>query len=98
MAEAPRSPNMHEFRIINDGRSALLIVGIMEAQNTSKPHSKRPVGRVISSGFREVDIATGETLFNWMSLQHINLSESMVVPTDPRAINDYLYVEQNRSS
>ena len=89
---------MHEFRIINDGRSALLIVGIMEAQNTSKPHSMRPVGLVISSGFREVDIATGETLFNWMSLQHINLSESMVVPTDPRAINDYMYVEPNRSS
>ena len=89
MAEAPRSPNMHEFRIINDGRSALVIVGII---------SKRPVGLVTSSGFREVDIATGETLFDWMSLRHINISESMIEPTDPRATIDYLYVEQNRAS
>lgn len=89
---------MHEFRIINDGRSALLIVGIVEAQNVSKPPSRRPLGLVVSGGFREVDIATGETLFDWMSLQHINLSESMIEPAGPGSINDYLYVEQNRAS
>jgi Arylsulfotransferase (ASST) len=88
MTEAPDIySNMHEFRIINDGRSVLLIVG-MATPNVSDRHpSAGPIG---SNGFREIDIATGKILFDWRSLEHIEVSESMVELTTHHSINDYL--------
>lgn len=88
MTEAPHIyPNMHEFRIINDGRSVLLIVGMTTPRNVS---DQRPSAELIgSNGFREIDIVTGKILFDWRSLEHIEVSESMVELTTP-GVMDYL--------
>jgi len=59
----------HEFTIIDGGKSA--IMSIEKAQNVSSVTSKDPDGfRIMNQGFREIDLATGRTKFEWFAFDH----------------------------
>lgn len=77
--------NMHELRVVDGGRSALHIIWRPEYIDvTELGLSGSRAGWVGNMGFREVAIATGETLFEWWSLAHVPLSESSWITDDLR--------------
>ncbi|MDA3649157.1 arylsulfotransferase family protein [Saccharopolyspora indica] len=48
---------------------------------------------VVEGVVQEIDIATGEVLFDWRSLDHVALDESTVpLPEDPAAPYDYIHL------
>lgn len=69
--------NMHEFHVINEGRSALHIVQKTElADVTGLELGVAKAGLVVNMGIREVDLETGEELFIWWAQDHIGLNAS----------------------
>ena len=59
--------DMHEFNLINNGTSALIISSVPTARNGLN---------VLDNGFLEINVATGETIFEWSPLPHIELTET----------------------
>lgn len=67
--------NMHEFNIVNDGASSLIIHA---NKRHIEPTSKRPSLMdcwVTDEGFQELD-ADGTPVFEWWALDHLDPSES----------------------
>lgn len=67
--------NMHEFHVINNGKTAL--------SNLYKPREVdlsaigvNAKGWITSGGIFESDVETGEVLFRWDSYDHVPLNES----------------------
>ncbi|KAJ6037961.1 hypothetical protein N7499_003326 [Penicillium canescens] len=67
--------DMHEFNIINEGRSALVITSERVVQNLSDLGFPEMETTITMKGFREIDLATGEVIFDWNST-YIPLNES----------------------
>lgn len=67
---------MHEFNIIEEGRTGLAIIGRTELVDISELGIYEEVGWVANVGFREFDVATGQTKFEWWALDHVPLSAS----------------------
>jgi hypothetical protein len=68
--------NMHEFNIINEGRTAMSIMTRSQYIDVRQLKLDRDAGWVLNTGFREFDVSTGETLFEWWALDHLSLTES----------------------
>lgn len=58
---------MHELKTFDDGKTALVITS--EHVNSSGLN-------MVDNGFLEVDVRTGDTLFEWSPLPHIDFTES----------------------
>jgi hypothetical protein len=71
--------NMHELNIIEDGRTALHIIAKPDRANITELGTGKSVGWIANHGFREMDIATGKTTFEWWALDHVPLSASSVL-------------------
>lgn len=67
--------DMHEFNIINEGRSALVITSEQVVRNLSDLGFPEVETTIIMKGFREIDLATGKVVFDWNSTD-IPLNES----------------------
>lgn len=70
--------NMHELKILDDGKKALYItprteVVDFEAQGLDL---ETEVGFLSDQGFHERDLTTGEVLFEWWAADHLPLNES----------------------
>ena len=87
--------NLHEFSIIDGGKSAIMTMGKTQKENISSVTSKYPNGvNVGNTGFREIDLATGRTKFDWYSLDHgVTVDESFFMKGVGRPEWDFLYVE-----
>lgn len=72
--------NMHEFNVIESGKTALVVVHRTEVVNTTALGLENEIekGRVANMGMHEFDVATGKTNFIWWALDHLKLSESTV--------------------
>lgn len=71
--------NMHELNVINDGRTGLYITHKSDWVDLSELSAfgvEEEAGWVMNIGFREIDIASGEVLFEWWALDHVPLSTS----------------------
>ncbi|KAK5714201.1 hypothetical protein LTR15_011109 [Elasticomyces elasticus] len=69
--------NMHELKIVDGGQSALHILWKPEYIDVSELGlPDRKAGWVGNMGFREVDLESGNTVFEWWSLDHVPLQES----------------------
>ena len=74
-ADLPRT-NMHDLNILDNGQRALML--------TAKSYEKDPIQlgsyegpcKAQWQGFRELDLKTGETVFEWHAQGHIALEES----------------------
>ncbi|KAM9873897.1 hypothetical protein VD0002_g6950 [Verticillium dahliae] len=69
-----RSPQLisgHEFRVIN-GKSALVEVPFTKPFDLSRWGGKEGQDWIVSSGFQELDIETGQVLFEWEALDHVD--------------------------
>ena len=76
--------NLHEFTIVEDGKSALIVTYKNEWRDISPLGLKNLTGWVGDSRIQEIDLITGDIKFEWRTFDHIPLTESY----------DLLHVEQ----
>ena len=74
------SSDMHEFFMLPDGKSVLMSQFLRSVENLCQYEICGGLGYVQQGAFQEVDVETGEALFEWRSLDHIDLDESYVKP------------------
>ncbi|KAK2754654.1 hypothetical protein FQN54_006787 [Arachnomyces sp. PD_36] len=94
--EYVKSFNMHEFNLIDNGRSALSTLYKAELVDMSDINL-RGRGYITAGGIFEQDVETGATLFQWDGHDHIPLNESTGawprhLPDSEGAAFDYVHV------
>ncbi|KAJ5435484.1 hypothetical protein N7445_006369, partial [Penicillium cf. griseofulvum] len=75
------SSDMHEFRPINNGRTALMTIYQQRQFDMTPWNVKTGVGWIMESVFQEVDVETNKVLFEWRSLDHVDPSSSYTWPS-----------------
>jgi hypothetical protein len=71
--------NMHELNVIDDGQRALHLMDRSRYVDCSGLDIEGvEKGWVLDTGFREMDLSTGRTLFEWWPTDHISVEESYV--------------------
>ncbi|GAB2591603.1 arylsulfotransferase family protein [Microlunatus antarcticus] len=85
------SPDEHEFSITPRGTA--YIVSYVKTKADLRPVKGPKDGLIMNGIFEEVDLATGEVLHHWESLDHVALTESHAgVPEDPTEPYDYFHI------
>ncbi|KAL4934259.1 ASST-domain-containing protein [Aspergillus undulatus] len=93
--------DMHEFKLINDGQTALMTVYQQRQFDMSIWNIKGGMGWLMESVFQEIDVETGKVLFEWRSLDHVDPSVSYTYPghtdtsgtgLEPRSPWDYFHI------
>jgi hypothetical protein len=74
------SSDMHEFRVIENGKRALMTQYLRSVHDLCGYGICDGLGYLQQGAFQEVDTETGDVLFEWRSLDHVDLSESYVPP------------------
>ena len=93
----PETFDMHEFNILHDGKSALIITRQTKYYSSPTDVDEKHNGWVVYNHFRDVDISSNEVKFHWSTEDHIPLSESYEEPPNgwgapgvPRVKWDYM--------
>ncbi|OJI96885.1 hypothetical protein ASPVEDRAFT_78634 [Aspergillus versicolor CBS 583.65] len=95
------SSDMHEFKLVDGGKRALLTVYQQRQFDMSIWNIKKGMGWLMESVFQEVDVETGRVLFEWRSLDHVDPSVSYTHPgstdtsgtgLEPRSPWDYFHI------
>lgn len=90
--------NMHEFKVLSGGQSALHILQKFELADTRNlTAGKLAVGFVCNMGFREFDLTTGQTKFEWWAGKDIPVASTRIAASNTLAgpfpqCFDWLYV------
>jgi hypothetical protein len=79
-----RTANMHEFYVIANGSRVLMLTKVFEHTSVEESKTIGFNGNCTAKweGFKEVDLATGEVLFEWNSHGHIGLDEGTIEPVN----------------
>ncbi|MDQ4062886.1 MAG: arylsulfotransferase family protein, partial [Actinomycetota bacterium] len=81
----------HEFLITPQDTALLTIYALTPADLSSVGGPKD--GVVLDGIVQEVDIESGEVLFEWHSLDHVGLEESYTkAPKNPKSLFDYFHI------
>jgi hypothetical protein len=72
--------DMHEFRLVNGGKSALMTIYQQRQYDMSQWNIRTGMAWVMESIFQEVDVETSEVLFEWRSLDHVDPTVSYTYP------------------
>jgi hypothetical protein len=75
---AGASLDIHEFTIVNGDKSAIMTMEKLQQRDVSSVTSKYPDGfKTLNKGFREIDLGTGQTKFEWAGLDYgVTVDES----------------------
>ncbi len=85
------SPDEHEFLITPRGTA--YVVSYVRTKADLRSVQGPEDGLIMNGIFEEVDLATGEVLHHWESLDHVALTESHAgVPSDPTEPYDYFHI------
>jgi len=70
--------NMHEFSVVDGGKSAIITMEKVQQKDVSSLTSKYPDGlRTLITGFQEIDLGTGRMKFEWLPTDHgVTVDES----------------------
>ncbi|KAL4866624.1 hypothetical protein BDV12DRAFT_198974 [Aspergillus spectabilis] len=74
--------SVHEFEVVDGGRGVLVEVPVPVKRSLGEFGGEEGQAWVLSSGFQEIDIETGELLFEWYSLDYITPKYS-ALPLEP---------------
>ena len=74
------SSDMHEFYVLPGGKTALMTQYLRSVHNLCQYDLCYGLAYIQQGAFQEVDIETGESLFSWRSLDHVDIDESYVLP------------------
>jgi hypothetical protein len=88
------SSDMHEFRPIGDGKTALMTVYQQRQFDMTPWNIKTGVGWLMESIFQEVDVETSKVLFEWHSLDHVDPSMSYTWPAHTDTSGTGLHVTE----
>ena len=81
--EANPDFNMHELNVLDNGRTALhLMDRSVRVDVAELDLDGMKEGWILDTGFRELNVATGETEFEWWASEHVSVSESKVKAQD----------------
>ena len=95
------SSDMHEFMLIEDGKSALMTQYLRSVYDLCPWDLCDGLGYIQQGAFQEINVETGEVNFLWKSLDHVDPSESYVPPSsteisgsgeDNRSPWDYFHI------
>ncbi|KAK5675160.1 hypothetical protein LTS10_012234 [Elasticomyces elasticus] len=78
----------HEFQVI-EGETALIQIYQPEARDLNAYGAEPEQVWIVNAIFQELNIATGEVLFEWSSLDHVSPDESMLPVTKGQAGSGY---------
>lgn len=67
--------DLHDFRITEDNTALITIYEIIEA-DLSSLNSELEKGEIWDSLFQEIDLETGEALFQWRASEHVDWDEA----------------------
>ena len=93
MIEKGASFDIHEFTVVDGGKSAIITTEKEEQHDVSSVTSKYPDGyNTLNKGFREIDLGTGRTNFEWAALDYgVMVNESFnLKDVDEGRVWDYL--------
>jgi hypothetical protein len=83
--------DLHEFLITPQGTALLTAYNSVPADLSAVGGPK--YGSVWEGIAQEVDIETGEVIFEWHSLEHVGMEESYLQPpSDPNDLYDYFHI------
>ena len=95
------SSDMHEFFLLPDGKSALVTQYLRSAADLCGYDICNGIGYIQEGAFQEIDVESGEVIFEWRSLAHIDFDEGYVLPgtteisgdgRDPQLPWDYFHI------
>lgn len=95
------SSDMHEFKVIEDGKSALMTQYLRSVYDLCPWGLCDGLGYIQQGAFQEVDVDSGKVVFEWRSLDHVDPEESYVAPSsteisgsgeDPQSPWDYFHI------
>lgn len=66
--------DLHEFQMTKDGTA--LVTAYDEVRMDLKPYRGSSRGRILDGMFQEIDVVTGEVLFQWRASEHVDLADS----------------------
>ena len=75
------SSDMHEFKLLHDGKSALLSQYLRSVYDLCPWNLCDGLGYIQQGAFQEVEVEAGKVLFEWRSLDHVDPLESYVLPS-----------------
>ncbi|KAI9815742.1 MAG: hypothetical protein M1827_002138 [Pycnora praestabilis] len=70
--------DQHEFKVINDGESALVTIYTAVHYDLSAYNITGGQGWIEEGVFQDINITNGDVLFEWKSLDHVDPSASLV--------------------
>ncbi|KAJ5624836.1 hypothetical protein N7510_001145 [Penicillium lagena] len=88
------SSDMHEFRPVGDGKTALMTVYQQRQFDMTPWNIKTGVGWLMESIFQEVDVETSKVLFEWHALDHVDPSMSYTWPAHTDTSGTGLHVAE----
>ena len=85
--------DLHEFRLTDRGTALLTAYGAATGEIPARGDIPARTGRYFYGVAQEVDVASGEVLFQWRSNDHVPLSASHEpIPASPTAFWDYFHI------
>lgn len=93
--------DMHEFQLLDDGETAIMSAYEVVPYDLSAFNITTGLGWISQGVFQEVNVTTGELLFEWFSANHVDPTESQITPnsTDtggtgftPETAFDYFHI------
>ncbi|KAM0714038.1 hypothetical protein Q7P37_011002 [Cladosporium fusiforme] len=82
--------DMHEFTLADDGETALVTsYNIVPVDLSYPPYDVTAQQGWLNEGvFQEINVTTGQVLFEWYSSNHVNITDTRILPHTPKAGND----------
>ncbi|CAK3918115.1 hypothetical protein AC578_9942 [Lecanosticta acicola] len=68
--------DLHEFKITNDDTALITVYNKTTADLTGMGRGRGPNGWIVDNLFQEIDIETGELLFQWRASDHFNPTDT----------------------
>lgn len=84
------SADMHEFKLINGGKTALMTIYQQRQYDMSRWNIRTGMAWIMESIFQEVDVETSKVLFEWRSLDHVDPTVSYTQPASTDTSGDGL--------
>ena len=76
--------DIHELTVLDSGKSALIATTLYQQRyGTEVGLENYTTVRIANKGFQEIDLSTGNVLFQWNALDNgVKLTESYITPLD----------------
>jgi hypothetical protein len=93
--------DQHEFNVVDNGKSALIIVYQTKQADLSAEGINSGLGWITNCWFQEIALGTNKRLFEWSALDHVSPSFSSIAPNstessgtglDPTLPWDYFHI------